>query len=248
MAAQEETKQQFKILVLVMSAYGHFNPLATFVSELAKNKDLKIIFYGNSECQRMIENTKAEFRPYKHHVDMLDLTPDHGKLPLKFPMKKFMDHLLSIADSMLEEMVQTVDEEEIDLIIHDFATLYATWLKELVNKRHRAGHLKRPCPPTISFWSVFVFKKNTFPNREEIRLFDQQKLSLDFIWTIVVILYKYVRFCFKWNLGLSDLSELLYYREGERAICCIAPEVHPRSYVYPKTISFVGPCTCKPRL
>lgn len=237
--------EQYKILVLVMSAYGHFNPIASFISELAKHKNLKIIFYGNKECQQTIENTKAEYRSYKKSVEMLDLTPDHSRLPLKFPMDKFVDHLLTVADDSLEEMIRTVEEEEIDLIIHDFATIYATWLKELVNKRYKAKLLKRPCPPTISFWSVFVFKKDIFPNLEEKKYFDQQSLSLDFIWTILVILFKYVRFCFKWGLRVTDISDLLYYKEGQRAICCIAPELHPRSFVYPKSISFVGPCTCK---
>ena len=237
-------KKQYKILVLVMSAYGHLNPIASFVSELAKNKNLKIIFYGNQECQKIIENTKAEFRSYNHSVGMLDLTPDYSRFPLKFPMDKFMDHLLTVADIMLEELVRTVEEEEIDLIINDFATMYATWLKEIVNKRYEAKLLKRPCPPTISFWSVFVFKKNVFPNLEEKKYFDQQSLTVDFIWTILVILYKYVRFCYKWGLSLTSLEDLLMYKEGERAICCIAPEIHPRSYVYPKAISFVGICTC----
>ena len=120
------TSREYKVLMLCIPAVGHLNPFVSLANGLAKHKNLKIIMYGNREHQELIESANVEFRNLE--LKFQNDPKVVREMRTSFPIDKLMNFFLSSAESALPELIRCVQEEEIDLIVYDFMTVYAKWL------------------------------------------------------------------------------------------------------------------------
>ena len=139
-----EEMKEHKVLMLCIPLAGHFYPFACFAGELAKRKNLKIIMYGNKEFQPMVERTNVEFR----NVDVDNWSENIDALEFRnnFPIHKLLYSYMRAAEKIMPELIRCVQEDEIDLIIYDFMTVYAKWFLKFLRTQHDRGELKRPLP------------------------------------------------------------------------------------------------------
>ena len=126
---------QYKVLVLVFNASGHFTPMVSFVNEFAKNKNVKVVFPGNESCRKAIESTGAEYHP----IRLIDVLNDYDPIPTRkrSSVIRIMNRMMIFGDLVLDDLVQMCEETDFDLIIYDFFTFYANWLMEILNRKYR---------------------------------------------------------------------------------------------------------------
>src|SRR5262249_4809276 len=134
--------ERYKILILVLPSTGHLNPLTSVVYELATKRGAQVIFYSVSQYKDMIQLSGAEYREY-NNVSRFEIAPsatgkDPNKLKVKgsalFDLLEFLMHVSSCIQ--IEDLIKVVDEEQPDLIIYDFLTIYAKHLKRFLRKRY----------------------------------------------------------------------------------------------------------------
>lgn len=236
------SEEQYKVLVLVIPAYGHLNPMTSFINELAKNKNLKIFFPGNEVDRKLIESTKAQFVPM--HVELFQNTVNMNELRNSVPLDKMMNISINVGRNVLPKMAEFVQKEKIDLVIYDFATSHGKWLKQHLEYLQRSGKFSGNLPGFVMFSPSFMCSRNVYPNKAEPLFFPKPKFSLSIILKILVTMIRYLIFGFKFGLKRENPNNFLFHRE-ELNICCITPEVQPRSHMFEKSLVFVGSCACK---
>ena len=234
--------REFKILVLVIPAYGHLNPMTSFINELGKNRNLKIVFPGNEVDRGLIEATKATFVPM--HVDVFDKRLNMNKLKDDVPMDKMVERFMTIGQDVLPKLTELVQKENFDLVIYDFATPYGRWLKNRMQYLEKAGQLKCKMPEFIMFSPSFMCAKEIYPNKAEPPMFPVPRLGLQMILKLIVVIIRYVFFLWKFGLNFDNPVNFVFQRE-KLNICGIIPELQPRSYLFDKSITFAGSCACK---
>ena len=235
--------EHYKVLVLVIPAYGHFYPMSSFVNELAKTKNLKVFFPGNEADRKMIESTRAQFVPM--HVDILQdmIKMNMNELRNNFPLDKMMNLSMNIGYDVVPKLADLVQKEQIDLVIFDFATAHGKWLKQHLEHLKKNGKYTGKLPGFAMFSPTFMCSRHIYPNKAEPQILPKPKLSLMVILKIIVAMIRYFIFSFRLGLKLENPNDFLFYRE-ELNICCITPEIQPRSHLFEKSLVFVGSCAC----
>ena len=235
--------RDYKILVVVMPAYGHLNPMASFINELAKTPNFKIIFPGNECDRKLIEGTKAEFRLMD--IVVIDPNLNLNEMRKNPPIDKMMLKAIEIADETVPKLVKIIDEENIDLVIYDFATGHAKCLREYLHKRCKEGFInKKKLPGFIMFSPSFMCAKGIYPNKAEPVFFNTKLRGLMAL-KMLMHSYKFYKFSKRYGLELQDPETFMFFRE-ELNLCCVVPELQPRSHLFDKSVVFVGSCACKP--
>ena len=226
--------------MLCFPASGHINPFVCYGSELAKNKNIKLIMYCNKQFQNMIEAANIEFRniDVEYPSDKISVSELRNQMPIHKVLGAFMETI----DLMLPEFIRCIEEENIDLIIYDFMSVHAKWLLKYLRIQYEKGKLKRPPPKALMFGPSLLHQKGIYPNSYEQRFLPNPKISLGFLYNMIVFFIKYSLFCFKYHLPIENPINLLFYTKEELNIVCIVPEFQPRAHLYPKNVKFVGNC------
>jgi hypothetical protein len=236
-------EKQYKVLMLCFPASGHFNPFVCYGAELAKNKNVKVIMYSHQKNRQVIEAGNIEFREANFDLPMNQISVNEARNHL--PIHKILGLFIEATDELLPELVRCVHEEEIDLIVYDFMTVYAKWLLKYLKARYEKGELKRPPPKALMFGPSLLHQKGVYPNSFEEKFLPKPKLTLGFILKMIVFFFKYAFFCYKYGLPIENPATLIFYSKETLNICCVIPEFQPRSHLFPQNIKFVGNCACK---
>ena len=234
--------REFKILVLVIPAYGHLNPMTSFINELGKNRNLKIVFPGNEADRKLIESTGARFvsMPMTVFGDRMKM----NEMRNNFQMDLMMEQYMKVGYDVVPQLTELVQREHFDLIIYDFATTGGRWIKSRMQSLQAAGQLKCKMPEFVMFSPSFMCAKDMYPNKSEPPMFPIPKLGLFMVLKLIVIFFRYVLFCWRFGLKLENPAVFVYQRE-KLNICGIIPELQPRSHMFEKCLVFVGSCACK---
>ena len=146
----------------------------------------------------------------------------------------------------LDVLNQDVQEEEIDLIIYDFLTVYAKWLVRYLDIQHEKGRLSRSPPKRIMCSPSFMQEKDVFPNEHEKKFQIMPKLSLRLLLGLLLFYIRYFFFCRKYELNFwENLFNLAFHSKEEFNLCFVVPELHPRAHLFPKNVKFIGSCAGK---
>lgn len=233
----------YKILVLALPAYGHLLPLTSFINELAKEKDVKIIFYGNEEFRQLIEKTGAEYRNLE--FELFNPKQNMNELRHDFPLDQMMTRYMRLADKMMPNMLKVIENEEIDLIIYDFATVYAKWFVQYLEKKYETKEMKRKPPPSVMFSPSFLMTDGVYPSQVEKDLIPKPKLTFSLIFRLIKFAFRFIYFYYKYGFKLENPIFLTIYKQAKLNLCCIMPEFHPKSHLFDKNCFFIGHCACK---
>lgn len=235
--------KQYKVLVLVIPRFGHIYPLGSVVNELTKNKNVQVFFTGNEADRALIESTKARFVPM--HIDIQhDRNANMNELRHNFPMDKMFMKAMDIAEELMPKLVELVERERIDLVVYDFVTMHGRWLKDHLNSLQRSGKFTGKVPGFVMFSPSLMTAQGIYPNKAEPQFYPGAKLTFKLLISLVLLLIRYVVFCWKNGLKCENMNKFVYHRE-ELNLCCILPEFQPRSHLFEKSLAFVGVCACK---
>lgn len=227
--------------MLCIPAMGHLNPFVSLASGLAKHKNLKIIMYGNMEHKELIESANVEFRN-------LEIKTENDPKVVRewrksFPIDKLMSYFLDSAENVLPELIRCVQEEEIDLIIYDFVTVYAKWLVRYLDIQHEKGRLSRPPPKRIMCSASFMQEQGVYPNQHEMRYQIMPKFSVSLLIGLLIFYIRYFFFCRKYEIKFSEnLFNLAFLGKERLNLCYVVPELQPRAHLFPKNVKFIGSC------
>lgn len=239
MSCERNQKLNYKIVVLLLPAWGHMNPVSGMVHELVNNYKTKIIFYGNKENQKLIESTGASFRKYSY-----------------FPMSEFMmrlakeknDDIIETLDALyfndvitriLPELVSMIEMEKPDLIISEPFAVHVKYLSMyLKNKSIKM-------PPCVNFFTTFPIIPNIYPYKVEEEISYKPKFS---IWRTLKIAYystvAYIRqifFCKKFSLEYINPFAVLYSAlNSDLNLVSIMAELQPRYHMFDRSFKFTG--------
>ena len=240
------SEKEFKILALCIPAMGHLYPMTSLVSAVAKQKNVKVIMYGNIEHKELIESTKAEFRHFQAPGELDDVMLENIKKH-RFPLDRVLNEFIDVAEAFLPELLRCVEEDEIDLILFDFFSVYAKWLMKYLRNQHKKGKLSRPPPKAVMSSASFIVEKGIYPNSYEMqhRPSMSSSLSIKMVFNLILVMIKYVIFCFKYGLEIESLTKTALEHREEINLCTIVPEIQPRAHLLPKSIKFIGSCACK---
>ena len=108
-----------KAIFLNFPTHGCINSLLGTVSELV-NRGQKIIYYCTEEFRNKIEQTGAEFRPYKGVVNTFKIENDD--------LSKAIELSVEMAVDKLEHNLEAIRKEDPDYIVHDSL---CTWGKQM---------------------------------------------------------------------------------------------------------------------
>ncbi len=108
-----------KAIFLNFPTHGCINPLLGTVSELI-NRGQKIIYYCTEEFRTKIEQTGAEFRPYKGAINTFKIENDDLSKALELNVEMTVDKLA--------HNLEAVRKEDPDYIVHDSL---CTWGKQM---------------------------------------------------------------------------------------------------------------------
>ena len=206
-----------KAIFLNFPTHGCINPLLTTVAELV-NRGEKIIYYCTEEFRNKIEQTGAEFRPYKGFINKFKIEKDDlfgsFKLNIEMTVDK-LDHNLDI-----------IRKENPDYIIHDSL---CTWGKNIASiLKLPAVNLMHSFPVTESSVSLtpdtalLLLKIGLYKINNRFKKNDPKK-----------ILKK------KYDINLS-LGDILINKEGLN-IVYTSKHMEPSIFQSERTYRFVGP-------
>ena len=100
-----------RVVILNFPTHGCINPLLATISELVKRGE-RIVYYCTEEFKNKIEQTGAEFRPYKGLIN------DY-KLKNYDDLFEGLKRILEMTLDMLEYNLEEIRQENPDYIIHD---------------------------------------------------------------------------------------------------------------------------------
>ncbi len=100
-----------KVIILNFPTHGCINPLLATVTELVKRGE-RIVYYCTEEFRNKIEQTGAEFRPYKGLIN-------NYKLKNYDNLFEGLKRILEMTIDKLEYNLEEIRQENPDCIIHD---------------------------------------------------------------------------------------------------------------------------------
>ncbi|WP_175638701.1 macrolide family glycosyltransferase [Metabacillus schmidteae] len=211
-----------KAIFFNIPAHGHTNPTLALVEELI-NQGEEVLYYSFPHLKEKIEETGAIYMPYS--IDRLEDT-NYTEEQLKYFPIVFRVCIES-TEKMLEFLLNEIDREEPDYIIHDSL---ATWGKYV-------GQIKNI--PTIC-------STTTFPFHESFLNIPKELLNLVFQFArgdlkhLVKALSIQNNLCKKYNMKKPPLLDALSSKE-KLNIVYTAAEFTPNCHVFDHTYRFVGP-------
>ena len=238
-----DEQKRYTILVLCPPAYGHLNPMASLVNEITKNTSVKVIFFGNAEHRELIEKTKAEFRLCK--IDFFDPNKSVNEMRHSFSFSEIMGKYMRIADEMFPIYLRVIEQENIDLIIHDFGAIWARWFLAHIDVLFAKKQMKKKPPKSVMISPSFLFEKDLYPGETEAKFLPKPKLSPGFIFDSMFFMPKYWYFYYKYGIEYVGPMDIIVFSKDKLNLCCVMPEFHPRSHLFSKSTHFVGNYACK---
>lgn len=197
---------------------------------------------GNEEHRDLIEKSGAEYRQCNIRIleEGQNLNNQSGNPDVNSIMGKYM----STADEMTPKYLKIIEEENIDLIIHDFGAVWVRWFLEYMNNLHASGKISRKPPVSVMFSPCFLFEKGLYPNKAEAEYLPTPRIGLVSGFNMLRFLFSYYFFLRRWGLKFVNPMDLIVFQRDEHNICCVIPEFQPRSHLF-KSINFVGNCASK---
>jgi MGT family glycosyltransferase len=107
-------KKSYNFVFLTIPAFGHINPMLPIITELVKQGH-KVTVYNNSEFEKIIRETGAEFRLPPINIE----TPDLKEFKDNF---KIAEKGLEVTKIAVPSMIKIFEKERPDCIIHDSLT------------------------------------------------------------------------------------------------------------------------------
>ncbi|HZH61156.1 MAG TPA: macrolide family glycosyltransferase [Metabacillus sp.] len=211
-----------KVIFFNIPAHGHTNPTLALVKELI-NQGEEVLYYSFPNLKDKIEETGATYMPYSiERLEDTNYTEEQLKyFPIVFRV------CIESTEKMLEFLLNEVDREKPDYIIHDSL---ATWGKYV-------GHIKNI--PTICSTTTFPFHKSFLNIPKELvnLLFQFARGDLKHL---VKALSIQTNICKKYNMKKPPLLDALSSKE-KLNIVFTAAEFTPNGNVFDQTYCFVGP-------
>ena len=236
-------EKEIKVLMICFPAVGHLTPLVCYGAELAKNKNVKVIMHNSKLHKKLIESANIEFR----EVDIYDAINDFTihELRVEMPIYKILGFYMEACEKIMPELIRCVQEEDIDLIVYDFMTVYAKWFMKRLRAMHQKGELKKPVPKALTFMPSLVHEKGIYPNSFEEKFMIKPQVTLKFAFNMFIFFFKYMWFCRRNQLPVENILDLIFNQKEPLTICCVVPEFQPRSHMFSSGIKFVGNCAGK---
>lgn len=207
-----------KIIFLNFPTHGCINPLLATASELVKRGE-KIIYYCTDEFRNKIEQTGAEFRPYKGLINDYKI---NNYADLYEGLKLIVEMTVDKLDYNLDE----IRNENPDYIIHDSLCTWGKYIASIlgipaINLMHSYPIAKSSIP--INAYPIsFLYKIMLYPLKNKFK-----KNSFD------NILKK------KYDINLS-IGDILINKEGLN-IVYTSKQMELNIYQSENTYRFVGP-------
>lgn len=224
-----------KVIILVIPFWGHINPISGLAYELAKQKNCKIIFYGNEEHKAIIQATGSEFRCYKNfpinEISRKSNDPTYRYLFLN----TFIEYSLAITIQLLPDLINMIDHEKPDLVVYDSFSVHAKYLLKYFTN-HRSIKI-----PSIEFSPTFKFQEGVYPNQIE-RSFMVKKTNFLSLFYLLKTYARQMQLALKYGFKFENPMNIFYHFKSDLNLIASFPELHPRSHLYNETKVFVGCC------
>lgn len=211
-----------KAIFFNIPAHGHTNPTLALVKELIDQGE-EVLYYSFPDLKEKIEETGATYMPYS--IERLEDT-NYTEEQLKYFPIVFRVCIESTA-TMLEFLLNEVDREKPDYIIHDSL---ATWGKYV-------GQIKQI--PTICSTTTFPFHESFLNMPKEFFNLILQFARGDLKHLVKALSIQH-RLCKKYNIKKPPLLDALASKE-KLNIVYTAAEFTPNGDVFDETYCFVGP-------
>lgn len=211
-----------KAIFFNIPAHGHTNPTLALVKELIDQGE-EVLYYSFPDLKEKIEETGATYMPYS--IERLEDT-NYTEEQLKYFPIVFRVCIESTA-TMLEFLLNEVDREKPDYIIHDSL---ATWGKYV-------GQIKQI--PTICSTTTFPFHESFLNMPKEFFNLILQFARGDLKHLVKALSIQH-RLCKKYNMKRPPLLDALASKE-KLNIVYTAAEFTPNGDVFDETYCFVGP-------
>lgn len=211
-----------KAIFFNIPAHGHTNPTLALVKELIDQGE-EVLYYSFPDLKEKIEETGATYMPYS--IERLEDT-NYTEEQLKYFPIVFRVCIESTA-TMLEFLLNEVDREKPDYIIHDSL---ATWGKYV-------GQIKQI--PTICSTTTFPFHESFLNMPKEFFNLILQFARGDLKHLMKALSIQH-RLCKKYNIKKPPLLDALASKE-KLNIVYTAAEFTPNGDVFDETYCFVGP-------
>jgi MGT family glycosyltransferase len=249
--------KNYKILIFGLPATGHINPLFPILKELAKINQLKLIVYLTTDYKQQFDSinvlNNVELRHFKNfnYNEFQNKVNSSEKDNPAYSMKFFLD----IADANIEYLAKEISNENPNLIIYDIVSMYFKWLVSYYNKWYEIAkkssisqkkNLKfapeHPLPPLIGFSPAFIFNADVFPNRFEQSMLVQ--FSFKLIWNLIKVVFYQLKFCLKFGLKFTSLTEVVPLKLDENhkfVFASLLSDLQPRAHLFDSIrYKFVG--------
>ncbi|PAD66656.1 hypothetical protein CHH83_22935 [Bacillus sp. 7586-K] len=211
-----------KAIFFNIPAHGHTNPTLALVKELIDQGE-EVLYYSFPDLKEKIEETGATYMPYS--IERLEDT-NYTEEQLKYFPIVFRVCIESTA-TMLEFLLNEVDREKPDYIIHDSL---ATWGKYV-------GQIKQI--PTICSTTTFPFHESFLNMPKEFFNLILQFARGDLKHLVKALSIQH-RLCKKYNMKKPPLLDALASKEKLNVVYTAA-EFTPNGEVFDETYCFVGP-------
>lgn len=234
------------IMVFPMPAMGHMNPMFAIMKELVKTKNARMIIYSNESFKKRIEDNGCEYRYMgDFSVDDVQKHVDKNDKPVK-AFKGMMEKVYDLIDNNITRIVNEIEEEKPNLILHDNLAVYAKWIIKLLSKRCKQ-HVNtfHNMPPVIVYFTTFVFEKNLYPVDDEMKLVMNLGLfdKIVFGCSMLSAMSKIKAIANKYGIDAGHpMEESLYSNNDFYNICFVSPQLHPRSHKFHRNTKFIGAC------
>jgi len=169
-----------KIIFLNFPTHGCINPLLATVSELVKRGE-KIIYYCTEEFRNKIEQTGAEFRPYRGLIN-------------EYKIKKYEDLfealklIVEMSVDKLDYNLDTIRKENPDYVIHDSLCTWGKCIASIlgipaVNLMHSypiAGSSISLTPYTVPLlFKIVLYKLNNYIKKNSFKKILKKKYDIN---------------------------------------------------------------------
>ncbi|WP_216773836.1 macrolide family glycosyltransferase [Metabacillus halosaccharovorans] len=211
-----------KAIFFNIPAHGHTNPTLALVEELIQQGE-EVLYYSFPDLKEKIEETGATYMPYSiNRLEDTTYTEEQLKyFPIVFRV------CIESTEKMLDFLLNEVDREKPDYIIHDSL---ATWGKYV-------GQIKNI--PTICSTTTFPFHESFLNMPKELLnlVFQFARGDLKHLFKALSIQH---HLCKKYNMKKPPLLDALSGKE-KLNIVYTAAEFTPNKNVFDQTYCFVGP-------
>ena len=216
---------------------GHLNPLTSILSELSKQRRVKVIAYATDDAKASLERAGAEYRPYPF-FPLADAIKKGSTG--KFKIGRLFNLLLVITERNMNELMAVMDEEP-DLIVYDEMAVHVKFLLAITRTRIDPRTGSPRVQPAVMIRPHFATQQDVYPNKHEDSFY---RPKLDQILSLISPLIKLLWMNWRYGLGwqLFGLFHLLVGTHEGLMINTVAPELQPRAHLFDKRNKFVGCC------